>query len=989
MFKLGKEALFPTAGHLSLAIEGIRQISESAGTEVSSVTLRDIVIKVALVVPETDDGIEIQLRLQQLTQGEAADGPSWYLFAVESISEGRWNPHCEGTIAANFRPQHSPGNFRDIFYSRLTQRVPGKRWYDAFHRVGFEYGPSFQGLESIRTDGKNREAAADVEVTTQSGLMNGESRYILHPSTVDACLQLIIISINAGLYREMPWGIVPIQIEEVSLWLPDAEVNSRGHALAYTDDHDGRYFNTHTRLLTESGKVVLDIKSLRCVAYESAVPQQSLVPKERQPYMGVSWKPDITSLTASSVVQEYPKLKSKLDFVRKIVELLDHKIPIENALLIGRISIEDIKEILGTIHPKALVTVVDTSSERLDLVTAAFAESERISTQLIAKGTPFNPVLSSSGPQNVAIVDKTFGYAEMDEEPLSVVRRLVADKSRVILAIATEDTSRFDEKISANGFSDSELRLDISGSSLVLTTAVQPLQNGENHHPSGNITFVYNHQSDEKIEHVARISASGFSTPHVEGIISLGRVGDGKLVIYDVDGTLLSSLTADTFQILKAALTSGILVLWLTAGVNEGQCPQGSMVAGFIRAIRSEQAMAKIALLDFDTSESVESIGNAVARILANIATRGSGEDTEFWLHRGTIAISRVIPNDALNDSFSDNLRPAQEIRLAADKAFYGKITDGELIFTSDANSEHSELAEHELEVLVNAVELNSKDLQARSEGPRITAGTILRVFPDLEPSLVGRNCVTYGGSPYSTKAQVPEYLCHDFTGFEAADLVATLPSLCKVVNAVIVTAKVRKDEQMLLLPAPLPFVQAVVKLSKIIGFKLHIVVKSQKEKECLSELGLSSDTVTQVSNHLDLCTNLLSDSNLPFDVVIAHEFSILGQEAWRAASPLSRFVLSDGTLEQPPDVLPFMRGAAFLSVSVDSLYKRDQHILGCLLKRTLDLLKEHRDLLTGNKTVHDIGSFKEILPAVKAGKDSENIVIKYEYGISMVKVRR
>ena len=343
MFKLGKEALFPAAGHLSLAIEGIRQISESAGTEVSSVTLRDIVIKVALVVPETDDGIEIQLRLQHLAQAEAADDPSWYLFAIESISEGRWNLHCEGTIAANFRPQHSPGNFCDISHSRLTQRVPGKRWYDAFHRVGFEYGPSFQRLESIRTDGKNREAAADVEVTAQSGLMNGESRYILHPSTVDACLQLAIISINAGLYKEMLWGVVPIQIEEVSLWLPDDQVNSRGHALAYTNDHDGRYFNSHTRLLTESGKVVLDIKSLRFVAYESAIPQQSLVPKERRPYMGVSWKPEITSLTARSVVQEYPELKSELDFFCKMAELLDHKIPIENAVLIGQISIKDIK----------------------------------------------------------------------------------------------------------------------------------------------------------------------------------------------------------------------------------------------------------------------------------------------------------------------------------------------------------------------------------------------------------------------------------------------------------------------------------------------------------------------------------------------------------------------------------------------------------------------------------------------------------------------
>ena len=92
---------------------------------------------------------------------------------------------------------------------RLTQRVPGKRWYNAFNRVGFEYGPAFQPLTEIRTNGKDHEAAANVNVATESGVMDGESRYTLHPSTIDACLQLIIISINAGLHTEMACGVLP------------------------------------------------------------------------------------------------------------------------------------------------------------------------------------------------------------------------------------------------------------------------------------------------------------------------------------------------------------------------------------------------------------------------------------------------------------------------------------------------------------------------------------------------------------------------------------------------------------------------------------------------------------------------------------------------------------------------------------------------------------------------------------------------------------
>ena len=49
--------------------------------------------------------------------------------------------------------------------------MPGKGRYDAFKRVGFEYGSGFQGLRAIRTDSKYRLAAADVAIGNESGLM--------------------------------------------------------------------------------------------------------------------------------------------------------------------------------------------------------------------------------------------------------------------------------------------------------------------------------------------------------------------------------------------------------------------------------------------------------------------------------------------------------------------------------------------------------------------------------------------------------------------------------------------------------------------------------------------------------------------------------------------------------------------------------------------------------------------------------------------------
>ena len=143
--------------------------------------LRDINFSAALVIPETDDGVEIQLQLQENLKSTAMS--ACYSFAVESTANDRWTLHCEGSITAcqSFRlvDRSSP-----VDVSKLTQRVSSKKWYDAFHRVGFQYQGSFQPLHQIRTNQKYHHASAQVRTATKSGVMRGESRYILHPSTI-------------------------------------------------------------------------------------------------------------------------------------------------------------------------------------------------------------------------------------------------------------------------------------------------------------------------------------------------------------------------------------------------------------------------------------------------------------------------------------------------------------------------------------------------------------------------------------------------------------------------------------------------------------------------------------------------------------------------------------------------------------------------------------------------------------------------------------
>jgi hypothetical protein len=127
-----------------------------------------------------------------------------------------------GTIGINARQRgQTPRKIPN-----LPQRATGKAWNDGLKEVSFDYGPSFQGMVDVQSDGKNYIAATHFDIKQESGVLEAESRYVLHPGTVDLCLQLIIVSIYAGKLNDMTCGAVPIQVDEVAIW-PLARSSSR------------------------------------------------------------------------------------------------------------------------------------------------------------------------------------------------------------------------------------------------------------------------------------------------------------------------------------------------------------------------------------------------------------------------------------------------------------------------------------------------------------------------------------------------------------------------------------------------------------------------------------------------------------------------------------------------------------------------------------------------------------------------------------------
>ncbi|KAI1145536.1 hypothetical protein F4825DRAFT_473895, partial [Nemania diffusa] len=603
---LGGEAVFPAAGYLSVAIEALRQIHEIDNITFEGVKMRDIDIRAALVVPEAD-GIEIVTCLHTTDDHD-------YTFTLESVTSGHWTLHCQGRISATSKSITDRDH--PVEETALTQRVYGKRWYEAFHRVGFNYTNTFQRLLDVRTDKSLQHAVGNLVVSNNSGVMMGESRYIVHPSSIDACLQLIIISINAGRHREMQWGVVPVHIEKFFLTFSESEVESTGHAVAWTEKSEGRRFHTHTCLTDSAGKLIMDIDGLTCAAYEAASPPQLLVPSDPGPFSVMTWKPDVETLSPDTTV--------KLDSFTDFVELVCHKQPIKSVLVCGSPSLNVVESALDILPKGCSITIGFSGEQRVPHI------DEHLQERATIKVSPEEWSTSVEGLQFDLLIADYSGLDDSDvavqvDDLLPFIRsggwlvgphRSLSSIPQTAIAAGQHFAYRHTDTEYATGITDAigEISLLSLGSSAADTTGL-----------------------------ASALTECGRAV-HEKQLGGFAISDQQCIVIDDRKGTALLSLSEADFSSLKVIIASGSPLLWLTRGVQEGYSAEGGLVEGFLRVIRSEQASARIILLDVDNAEAIKNVAQAIITKVDTFGSLSSSSDTEFWLHEGVLRISRLYP---------------------------------------------------------------------------------------------------------------------------------------------------------------------------------------------------------------------------------------------------------------------------------------------------------------------------------------------------------
>jgi len=89
-----------------MAIEAARQMIPMAKSEkVKGFTIRDLSISRALVVPETEAGVETMFCLRPSKRSSTSLSDVWNDFVVYSWTPAGWNEHCRGLISTNYDKQ--------------------------------------------------------------------------------------------------------------------------------------------------------------------------------------------------------------------------------------------------------------------------------------------------------------------------------------------------------------------------------------------------------------------------------------------------------------------------------------------------------------------------------------------------------------------------------------------------------------------------------------------------------------------------------------------------------------------------------------------------------------------------------------------------------------------------------------------------------------------------------------------------------------------
>lgn len=307
------QIVFPAAAYIAVAGESVRQLSKG---NLKSYTMMDFSITSALIL-KRDQKSKLRTTLRPMKV--SSETAQWYAIQITSFAGSHWTEHCVGKISP--RDASSSDDLDGpLPRQSLPRHVPQVYWYDVLENVGLKYGPSFQGLNEISTALKDHDAVATVSP------FGDMKKYILHPVTIEQCLQILQVAACKGQGKSVTGLPVVTAIEHLVV---SSTVKAKSNIKGTAVESSSGYVEGNASVISENGRTILSIKGCKISRVPSHGPGQ-----EDKLLSFVKWDADATF---SDLNQAFAVAHSKPDSLKisDALKLLAHKNPNLKILELG------------------------------------------------------------------------------------------------------------------------------------------------------------------------------------------------------------------------------------------------------------------------------------------------------------------------------------------------------------------------------------------------------------------------------------------------------------------------------------------------------------------------------------------------------------------------------------------------------------------------------------------------------------------------------
>lgn len=276
--------------------------------KIKGFSLCDVAIKKALVIPEDDHGVEI-LTSMELIDISTARSQTWATFSISSVGRETnvWSEHSTGRV--RIEVEVAP---EDVEQHQVAPNAPravdARGWYKKFSDIGLGYGPAFQPLSDIHIDPASNVSVATVNLRPTT-IKGGESRYALHPASLDGAIQLGLIASHSGHPDELNAAFVPVHLSR--LYLANDIAGDTCTVIARGERRGIRSAYLDLQMLGPNGEVLLNAGSLRCITFSGEV--KSVDRTFASPFTRLVWKPDIRTLSNRQARRMLPPPKANVE----------------------------------------------------------------------------------------------------------------------------------------------------------------------------------------------------------------------------------------------------------------------------------------------------------------------------------------------------------------------------------------------------------------------------------------------------------------------------------------------------------------------------------------------------------------------------------------------------------------------------------------------------------------------------------------------------